>query len=296
VTAALLNGSFAERTDTSGFAAPTESEPAFLPGLFEHMPAETYHAIEALSATGSKKILQSPAHFKLFRTKQKEPSAAMQFGTAVHGGVLEPDRFDDIVCCAPEINKRTKDGKAEYADFLLLNQGKVVLSAEDLDRARRCVDAVLAHPAASELLAGGKNEHSLFWNDARYKVPCKARYDTRNHGGIVDLKTAQDASPEGFGNACARFLYHVQGANYWSGHEHVLNESPAFFAFIAVESEEPYAVGCYSLTPVQLAAGERLMAEALARYAQARETGIWPGYSDAITELKMPRWSMRFDA
>lgn len=277
--------------------APQSSEvsTSFVPGEWNDMPAEYYHAVEAMSYSGAKKILRSPAHYKLARETPNEPTDAMQFGTAVHCGVLEPDCFAERVVIAPSVNKRTNAGKEELANFEALNFGRLILSPHDFQRARRCVDAVRAHPAASRLLTGAKVEGSLFWFDAEYGVPCKMRFDARNLGGIVDLKTAQDASPDEFGRQAAKLLYHVQAAHYWSGSEHVFNEAPTFFAFVVVESEPPHAVACYVVPPIAMQTGRRLMDEALARYKAALAAGKWVGYPDTITTLELPRYAVRFD-
>lgn len=267
----------------------------FVEGRFDDFPAEDYHAIEAMSTGGAKKILRSPAHFRLARDTPNEPTDAMEFGTAVHCGVLEPDDFDARICIAPEVNKRTNAGKAEWSYFQQCNEGKIILSADDMARARKCIDAVRMHPAAQRLLEGGQNEVSLFWHDGRYKVPCKCRFDILNYGGGVDLKTTQDASPEGFGRSIAQYLYHAQGAHYNSGAEHILNASLEFFAFIAVESEPPHCVACYTLPTNAMLAGSRLIAEALARYAAALDAGKWPGYPETIQPIQLPRWATRFD-
>lgn len=272
------------------------ARPPFAPGVFYGMPAEHYHATEAMSASGAKKMLRSPQHYRLMRDTPNEPTAAMQFGTAVHCGVLEPDTFADAVVCAPDVNKRTKDGKAEWEYFLSCNVGKTVLSPDDFARAQRCVDAVLAHPAARTLLDGAQREISLFWEDGRYKVPCKARYDIRSHGGVSDLKTTQDASPDGFARQIASLLYHVQGAHYCSGAEHALNASPTFFAFVCVESEPPHAVACYVLPSNAILAGAHLMSRALERYAAALAAGEWPGYPQEINQILLPRYALQFQA
>lgn len=267
----------------------------FVAGLRTDMAAADYHAVEAMSNGGAKKILQSPAHYRLMRTTPNVPSAPMQFGTAVHDGALEPEAFDSRVVVAPECDKRSNAGKQLWAEFTFDNEGKTVLSRPDFDRARRCIDAVLAHPTAAFLLRGAEVEHSLFWEDGQYKVPCKARIDARNHGAFIDLKTTKDASPTGFARQAADLLYHLQGAHYMSGGEHVLNATPEFFGFIAVESEEPHAVACYQLPPIALHRGRHHADEALARYRDALAAGAWPGYAEQITELNLPRWALRLD-
>lgn len=268
--------------------------PLFVPGLFLEMPAEQYHGIEAMSASGAKKMLRSPMHYKLMRDQPSEPTAAMQFGTAVHAGVLEPETFANVVAVLPEVNRRTTIGKAAIAEFTRLNPGRILLDAEEYARVRACIAAVWAHPGAAKLLDGGERELSLMWHDARYYVPCKARYDAFNHGGIIDLKTCQDASPEGFRKAIADFLYDVQAAFYVSAAEHVMNESPRFFCFIAVETEPPFAVKAYSIGAASILAGQHRCAIALERYAEALASGEFPGYGDTIDVIESPPWHLKF--
>lgn len=267
--------------------------PPFVPGVFYGMPAETYHAIEALSSSGAKKFRQSALHYKLFRTVKNEPTAAMEFGTVVHAGVLEPDALA-CYAVAPKVDKRTNAGKEVWAQFVACHTGKIILSQADADRAQGCIRAVRAHPGAMKLLDGAKTEVSLFWHDARYKVPCKCRWDGLNHGGGFDLKTTQDASREAFAKTIAAYEYHAQAAHYISGAEHALDASPRFFAFIAVESEPPHGVACYALPGPAILAGGHLASIALERYAEALASGEWRGYPDTIETIELPRWAMRF--
>lgn len=268
--------------------------PAFFPGAHRGMPAADYFAVEAMSQSGAKSILRSPMHFRVERDRPSEPTAAMQFGTAVHDGILEPAEFAARVVEAPEINRRTKDGRQEWADFKAANAGRIVLDTEDFARARRCIDAVRSHRMARKLLEAATDvELSLFWIDGEFGVPCKARLDALPLGGILDVKTTTDASPEEFSRSIHAFGYHIQGGHYFSGCEHVLSRTPEFFALVAVESEEPHAVKCYDLEPVAIKFGQARMREALERYRDALAAGRWPGYPDTIDVISLPPWAMR---
>lgn len=272
--------------------APAE----FLPGIFPAMPAEHYHSVPAMSSGGAKRMLRSPAHFLLQLTKTTEPTPQMQFGTVVHIGVLEPEKFERSVVVAPDVNTRTKERRAERDAFAAAHPGAIVIDAETMARARACIAAVNAHPGAMRLLDAGERELSIFWRDGKYDVPCKARFDARNRGGVIDLKTTIDASPEGFARQAANMLYHVQAAHYCSGAEHVLDASPAFFAFVCVESEAPHAVACYALPGNAIMAGAHLMNIALERYRDALASGKWDGYPDTVETLQLPRWALQFAA
>lgn len=289
----VIDGEF-EEVDEAQLVVVVPPVP-FVPGTYDDMPAELYHAIEALSSSGVSKLLQSPAHYRLTRDQPSAPTPAMRFGSAVHCGVLEPSRFAQAVARAPAVNKRTKDGKAAWSLFVKENAGRIILSPKDMDRAQRCIDAVLANPSARQLLAGAQVERSLLWVDGQYNVPCKARLDAWNAGLLVDLKTTGDASPEEFGNSIANFRYHVQAAMYCSAAEHVLNESPEAYVFIAVESEPPHGCRCYRLPPAAILVGQRYIARALERYAEVLRDGVWRGYPETIDTIQLPRRAMRFD-
>ena len=138
----------------------------------------------------------------------------MQFGTAVHCGVLEPHAFADRFVALPNIDRRTKEGKATFAEFCQLHPTKTLFDGPAFDRVRSCVDAVNAHPAARALIAGARKELSLFWTDQQFDVPCKARLDILN-GGIADLKTTRNASKAAFARDMANLLYHVSAAQYY---------------------------------------------------------------------------------
>lgn len=264
--------------------------------LMLDVPASVYHAHEALSASGAKKLLQSPQHYKLMRDTPSEPTEAMQFGTAVHTLVLEPEKASATIAVVGDINKRTNEGKAQWLAFQQEHHGKVIMKRDDFDRALRCAGNVFAHPAAAKLLAGSKREASMFWTDPKTGVPCKLRSDIMSHGGFSDLKTTQDASPEAFGRSCASYFYHVQAAHYIDGSIQVMNEEARFFIFIAVESEPPHGVAVYAMDESAILAGRHLLATARDRYAEALATGRWKGYPETIERLIFPRYSLKLHA
>lgn len=277
-------------------AAPAEPPP-FEPGVYDDMPAEQYHAIEAMSASGAKEMLRSPLHYRWMRDHPKEPTDSMRLGTVAHTAILEPHRLDALVLLRPDgLDKRTKAGRAEVEalEAQAAAEGRLLVTQEQYDRACRMRDAVRRHPGAQRLLEAGRAEVSLFWRDAQFDVPCKMRADwLRDDGGIVDVKTTTNAAEEDFGRAVANYLYHVQAAHYLSGAEHLLHRTPPFFAFVALENEPPYGVATYVMQPNQILAGARLMERALVRYQQALARNWWPGYYDTIEALQMPGWALR---
>lgn len=273
-----------------------DDENEVLSGVYYDLEAQRYHDYEALGSGGAKKILETPLHFRVFRTEEeRKVSDAKLFGRALHTGVLEPHLFDSQVIVWPDFNLRTNLGKQEKAIFEEMHRKKVIISPKAFDKVRRSADAILRSSMARQLLDGAKKEVSGFWLDGQYKVPCKARWDGVSHGGIADLKSCADASPEGFGKASANYEYPLQAAHYWTGYETLFNATPEFFIFIAVESDLPHAVAFYEVNKHDLAIGWRKADEAYARYKLALDTGVWPGYPDEVKPLQLPRYYMRHD-
>lgn len=269
----------------------------FLPaGRNDHLPAMAYHTIEALNASAVPHLLRSAAHFHTWRNTPFAQTPEMAFGEVVHALVLEPER-DPPVAIAPDCERRSIADKATWAEFEATLNGRVPLKQSDFDRAQRVRDAVYAHPAAQQLLTGISSEVSLFWYDDEHDIACKARLDAlRADGGVIDMKTTRNAGADEFARSVAHFCYHAQAAHYGSGCEHVLNASPAFYVWIAVETEPPFGCCCYEIDTDAQRAGLDLVHAAAEVYAQALREGRWPGYADTIQLLRLPKWALRRNA
>jgi len=102
-------------------------------GIYKNLPAEQYFAEDRINNSGLKLIARTPAHFKYYQEHQREktPTPQMMLGTAVHCAVLEPATFHDRYAIAPQCDKRTKEGKAIWAD--LESSNKLILSASDFE-------------------------------------------------------------------------------------------------------------------------------------------------------------------
>lgn len=279
--------------------APPRPRRPFAPGVFDGLAPEEYFSVEAIGSGALKLLLRSAGHFRIECDAPSAPTPAMRFGIATHFGTLEPDTFASRVRVMPALNLKRPRDREIAAEFHAeaAKTGAVVLSAPDHRRCLNTCAAIRAHPAAARLLHGAIVERSLFWTDARYNVPCRARWDIFNttHGAIVaDVKTCRDASPDGFGRDAANLFYHAQAGHYTSGGQHLIGD-PAIdsFVFIAAESEPPHAVACYRVDDASMAAGMHHADIAYSRYQEAARTGKWGFYADTIETLALPRWALR---
>lgn len=253
------------------------------------MEEAPYHAAPALGSTDIKNLLRSPAHYKAAKEHPIEGDAR-RIGTLVHECILEPDTWA-LRRDVPEVNKRTKAGKAELAEFYEVagKEGWLPVEVADRSLCEAMHDSVMSHRVVSAILSrADRRELSCFWTHEN--VACKARFDALAPGLIVDLKTTVDASPGGFRGAVARYGYHIQAAHYCSGAHAVTGEWPDY-AIVAVEKKPPYACAVYTLDEEAMSWGIVRRDEAIGRFISCQSTGEWPGYPEAVQTLSLPNWA-----
>lgn len=261
------------------------------PGIYPGMPFDEYFSYENLSKHQLDALSRSPQHYRVALEQPRKRTPAMIFGAAVHAAILEPHQFDLYYARAPELDKRTKAGRAAHGEAAA--EGVTLLKADEWDAIQAMRDAIRAHPFASILLApeDGQAEVSIAWLDNETGVACRARPDFLNaaHSLCVDLKSAGDASMGNFARACANYNYHWQAAMYLDGLAAVKPHKA--FVFVVVEPEPPFAVGCYELAPDDMALGRTLYRKALRTYATCLATDHWPGYPEEVRILDLPQWA-----
>jgi exodeoxyribonuclease VIII len=247
------------------------------------MPAEKYHAVDALSKSMMSKILKSPAHYRAALDEHQEPTKSMQMGTAIHTAVLEPQLYSQVVAVVPpDIDGRTKEGK----QWKEQHKSRIHLThAEDID-VQGVANSVRRHPFWDIIHLPHQIEASVFAQDEETGIALKARPDLWTEGGhtLVDIKTTDDASPEAFLRTIASFGYHIQAAHYMA------MTGADNFIFVAVERKAPYAIGIYKLDAEWLQAGANLRRKAISTLHECRALDSWPAYPTAVQTLSCPKW------
>lgn len=186
--------------------------------------------------------------------------------------------------------KLWSDIKAEWD---AVNSHRQILNQDQWDAVHKAAKAIKEHPAASKLIntGSGKAEQSAYWIDSLTGELCRCRPDWwRDDNIIVDLKTTENASKDGFAKSIANFRYDVQAAFYLDGIEAATGKRPRGFVFVAVEKKPPFAVGVYVLDAETLDAARAVYQKDLESYAFCQKTGNWPGYGDKIQTINLPAW------
>lgn len=241
-----------------------------------------YHSDPAVSSSHLHAIAKSPYYYlKRYKDQNRpvpESTPAMQFGSLVHMAVLEPDKLDkNFACC------NARKGSTQYNE--LVEKGIEPVKQAAWDQALDLSDAVRRHPVAKQLLAKGKAEQSVWWTDDATKLTCKCRPDWWTDDDIiVDLKTTKDASAQAFSRSVHTFRYHVQQTHYLRG------TKAKRFLFLVVEKEYPYQVVVYELDSNAVAIGEALRERDMKRIQLCKERNHWPGYSNEIEPLSLPKY------
>lgn len=256
------------------------------------LPAMDYHSRRAASSTRIKEMLRSPAHLK-FMDENGKTADALTVGEAFHSLVLEPTEFKEQFAVAPKVDRRTKDGREAWQMFMDANPGVTILTEDQYLSVTGMAKAVMNHPMANELIMSRtETEVSLFWH--QLGMPCKARIDaySLDQRCIIDLKSTDDASIDGFSRSVAKFKYHVQAAWYIDA-ARAAGFDVETIVFVAAEKTGPYGVACYRLDDQAIEEGRIQIAKALPLLANCEALNLWPGYDAGIQTISLPRWSVK---
>ena len=257
--------------------------------MIQKMSDAEYFKARGISQSFLKAFKRSPAHALWQLKHPKEPSEAMLIGTCLHALILENKR---VFVALPESAKGASNAaKMVKSAFYLENEGKIILSADDAAKVEAMAESVLNHSGASTILGlGGESELSIFWEENGLEM--KGKIDRVNPFGVIDVKTTKDASLAEFAKSVYNFGYHVQAAHYLAGA--AANGLPCDdFIIIAVENEPPYCTALRKIDHVSIMEGEQERQELIQKYLKCVEKKHWPGYSDEIETVSIPKWGFK---
>lgn len=269
---------------------------------------EQYHAdTSRISNSGLKEIARSPRHYYESyldpNRLQREKTEALIIGDAVDAAILEPEKFARDYVVEPRVNKRTKAGRRAVEEYQAeLGPRKTMLTRAQHKEVIRTRDAVLGNRTARLLLRDGITQHVVHWEDPMTGAACRLKFDwLRNDGILVDLKTAVDASPEGFSRAAWKYRYYVQAPFYTDGLLYGESMHIEEFIFIVVEKQDlkkgqlpsPEKVGIYHVGAEEMNIGRQRYQNDLEVYQFCLENNTWPGYGVKIQPLHLPGWAYK---
>lgn len=266
------------------------------PGIYEGISNEEYHRGPGLSKSGLALLSKNPRHYQaryIDGVEQKEPTKAMKIGQATHTYVLEHSLFSRQYMIDPKLPKRSNADKAAWEQWQKQHRGVTLLTEDDMCLVTGMGDAVMSNGRAKALLfdTPGAPEMSLYAEINGVLVKCRPDYLT-NRSIIIDLKTAEDASPDGFMRAVYNNKLYVQAALYCDICKAL--GLPGDFLFIVVEKSKPYSVAIYKASDRMIELGRMEYMRGLEIYKQCLSSAIWPDYNNGdIVALDLPVWAER---
>lgn len=271
------------------------------PGVVDGMPDDVYHGDPvpewSLSSTGARLITQhgGPAKWRHLRDNPAPSRPVWELGRALHGRVLgvgtgyvvPVDEHGE-----PYAEWRTNRAKEQVAEIRAA--GYVPLKADDARTVEQMADRILDHPDARELLEQtiGRAEVSGFVRDPVHGVWLRARWDylPETDGGLLvipDLKSARDASDAGMAKAMGDNGLHRQSEWYERVAKLLQLAEDVVVVLIAQEKEPPYLVNVVRPARHDLVRAALLNDMAVERFAACKESGVWPGYGDALHTVEV---------
>lgn len=260
------------------------------PGVYD-MSAEEYHASEALSSSGARKLLlpSCPAIFDYERTHGQERRNEFDIGTAAHTLLLGFGPEPHVIDAKNYLTKAAKEERDAAYD-----RGDVPLLPHEFDAVQAMVAKVRQHERAAELLSVGEAEKSLFWTDKETDVACRARPDWLRPDCVVDYKTSTSVTPGHIAKSVADFGYYMQAPWYLDAASELgLLPADAPFYFIFQSKNPPHLIKIVELDERALELGRDRNAFAREVFRDCTEAGVWPAFGDDIETISLPAYEIR---
>ena len=286
------------------------------PGIHLGVPFADYHALKAVSNSGTlKKMRRSALYFDRTRGADSPDTADRRIGRAVHTLALEPNQFYARFAVLGKCAGLTKtSGPCRYNASVIVGgvgycgthapegvepDALDPLSDDQAERARAMADAVWADEDAAALLRRCPlTEVSVVWIDETTGLLCKGRIDRLGESNpisateFVDLKKSRAAHPDTFAREMLKMGYHTQLAWYGAGlrANGVGDMTPTIVAVNDAAGDDVHEVGVYPLIVDALMLGHESNQRVLAEYAECVRTGRWPGFG--TRPLSVPGWAL----
>ena len=265
------------------------------PGIYPGVSFEEYKSWDAINNSLLEIILElTPAHARDYLDNPPDLTDAFRVGQAQHTLILEPGEFEKRYAVRPECDRRTKEGKAIYADFLDNLNGKTEITEQELSIIRAMDGKLKSKEFIINYVERGQPEVCIVWQDERTGLLCKARLDyyQKQLDCIIDLKTTiKPASLINVEKIIARFGYYQKAAFYCDGLFALTDNMPSF-VFVFLEKNSPYECRALQLGDNSIIAGRKAYRKALKIYSTCLKSNRWPGWPDEVDIVEMPQWAL----
>lgn len=262
-------------------------------GFFK-MSDEDYFAAPGVNQSTLKTMLVCPAAYQTAISFQnKERKKHFDLGSAIHMLILEgKEKFNSVVCRAPEGNPRTKAYREEKEK--LEASGKLVFNEADMNLIKNVYHSFLDSPFAKSLLSNGHAEIACFARHPLFGYLMKIKIDYINNNVLLDLKTTISASSLNFPKSARKNLYDFQAAFYMMCANAATGTNYfKHFAWVAVEKSPPYLWNYFTISQFDLIKAADDINKCFARLATCEEKNSFPGFTPKFKTINFQEWRHR---
>lgn len=287
-------------------------------GIHTDISITDYHANKThISATGIKYVKKSLSLWNWMQKHPQEKKLHFDFGNAFELALLDRSNFEKqvgILQTEAWIQKALKEKpelkipksstcyKAEESKFLSENEGKYIIpdtGKQSFEFIEYMLESCHKDAVIQKLISGTEYQLSLFWTHEETGLNLKTRPDIckRKKNVIVNLKTAEDGSPQAFSRELANYDYPLQAAVEIMGCLRTgLMESVDNYFWLVVEKEPPFNATIYEFLQSDMQYAFDELDYCLNKIVRAKDENLYPGYSDradnkyGILTAQIPTW------
>ncbi len=259
---------------------------------------QAYHSDMSRVSNSMLTVLKrSPKEFAkrfILRTWIEADSKPLKIGQLVHCLTLEPSDFDSRYVIGEKCDKRTKAGKAAWAELEANANCREIVDAEDYDLAKQCALELMNHDEFGLLLMAPPKDAVIEeridfeWNGVPAR--CKPDMVIPSMNVIIDIKTTQDASEDAFKRAIGKWGYHRQDAFYKEAVRQKYGRDFRFL-FAVVATNQTMETACYELRPKSVSRARTELNALINDYERRKIDNNWNAvYSRGIVPMELPNY------
>ena len=239
-----------------------------------------YQKYPAMSSTMLRVLADSPLTYHRMVTGQlrREPTEAMEFGTAAHSVILEGKLDSFYISPAKCADGSEWSGrKSECKVWVEAHGDRPIISAEQAAQLSETARYIREHHQAGKLCIGATPEVSVIIGGE--KARCDLLRLDGDHATIIDLKTTVSARTADFQREILNREYYVQAAWY----RRVLKAAGAAtvrFIFLALQKGQLPLVNVLELSTAAMDLGDAKIKLALDLGDKCKANQYWPEWAD----------------
>ena len=240
-----------------------------------------------LSYSSIKEFAKSPKHYIHYVLAKRESNKAMDLGSLLHCLIMYPSKFNDQFIISPNVDRRTKDGKAIWEDFVGGSFGKTIISEDELSEATQITDSVMSNWKIKTTVT----ECNTFEQEFAFNIqglPFRGFVDGIKDGEyIIEIKTMNDASPSNITREFFNRKYHIQAGLY-----NLVHKLPV--KYLIVETKAPYNYMLVDATDAYIKKGQEELMELTEKFVTCMDLDAFnAGYGFMESKeflIDLPSW------